>query len=53
VPIVYITLFFEAHDGESLFVDPAHPNQEGHRVIADALWPAVERLVWSLPDAPA
>ena len=37
VPIVDITLVFEAHDGESLFVDPAHPNQQGHRLIADAL----------------
>ena len=52
VPIVDITLVFEAHDGESLFVDPAHPNQQGHRLIADALWPAVERLVRSRDGIP-
>jgi hypothetical protein len=45
VPVVDITLFFQAHSGDSLFLDPAHPNQEGHRIIADALWPAIASLV--------
>jgi lysophospholipase L1-like esterase len=45
VPVVDITLAFQAHDGESLFLDPAHPNPAGHRIIAEMLLPAIERLV--------
>ena len=42
VPVVDITLHFQAHDGESMFLDPAHPNVKGHRLIAEALWPVIE-----------
>jgi hypothetical protein len=41
VPVVDLTLFFQAHDGEELFLDPAHPNAAGSRIIAEALWPAL------------
>lgn len=46
VPGVDISLHFQAHDGDALFLDPAHPTATGHRIIADALWPV---LVKSLP----
>jgi len=41
VPVADITLWFQAHDGESLFLDPAHPTPAGHAIIAEALWPLV------------
>jgi lysophospholipase L1-like esterase len=44
VPVVDITLHFQSHDGETLFVDPAHPNPAGHRIIAAALWAEIGRL---------
>jgi lysophospholipase L1-like esterase len=43
VPAVDLTLHFQAHDGEELFMDPAHPNAAGNRIIADALWPVLRR----------
>ena len=43
VPVVDITLYFQAHDGEPLFLDPAHPNRAGHVIIAGALQAALER----------
>ena len=46
VPVVDLALHFQAHDGEALFMDPAHPNTAGHRLIADALWSALERAEW-------
>jgi len=45
VPVVDITLYFQAHDGEPLFLDPAHPNRNGHQIIAEALWPVIQSLV--------
>ena len=44
VPLVDVTLFFQAHDQEPLFIDAAHPSREGHRIVADALWPALAGL---------
>ena len=44
VAVVDLTLQFQAHDGEMLFLDPAHPNAAGHRLIAEALWPFVNGL---------
>jgi lysophospholipase L1-like esterase len=41
VPVVDLTLHFQAQDGTDLFMDPAHPNAAGSRVIADALWPVL------------
>jgi hypothetical protein len=41
VRVVDMTLPFLARAGESLYVDPAHPNPEGHAIIAEALWPIV------------
>ncbi|HSP97147.1 MAG TPA: GDSL-type esterase/lipase family protein [Candidatus Dormibacteraeota bacterium] len=41
VPVADITLWFQAHDGEPLFLDPAHPTPAGHAIIAEALWPLV------------
>jgi lysophospholipase L1-like esterase len=38
VPVVDLTLFFQAAGGEPLFLDQAHPNEAGQRIIADALW---------------
>jgi len=47
VPVVDISLYFQAHNqGDPLFLDEAHPTAPGHRIIADALWPVLER---SLP----
>jgi hypothetical protein len=43
VPVVDLTLHFQTHDGEELFMDPAHPNAAGHRIIADALWSTLQR----------
>jgi lysophospholipase L1-like esterase len=44
VPVVDLTLWFQSHDGELLFIDPAHPNIEGQAIIAEALWPALTKL---------
>jgi tetratricopeptide (TPR) repeat protein len=41
VRVVDVTLPFLARVGQSLYVDPAHPNPAGHAIIADALWPIV------------
>ena len=41
VPVADITLWFQAHDGEPLFLDPAHPTPAGHAIIAEALRPLV------------
>jgi lysophospholipase L1-like esterase len=45
VRVVDVTLPFLARNGESLYVDPAHPNPAGHAIIAAALWPLL-----STPD---
>ena len=45
VPVVDAVLLFQAHEGEALYLDPAHPSPLGHRLIAEALWPVLERLV--------
>ena len=45
VPVVDLTMHFQAHDGASLFLDAAHPNPVGQRLIAEALWPAVTKLL--------
>jgi hypothetical protein len=42
VPAVDLTPWFQTHDGESLFLDPAHPNAIGAQLVADALWPAIQ-----------
>ncbi|MDX2168150.1 MAG: SGNH/GDSL hydrolase family protein [Deltaproteobacteria bacterium] len=47
VPVVDLTPWFQAHDGEPLFLDPAHPNIEGSQIIAQALWPAIQKLAGS------
>jgi hypothetical protein len=44
VPVVDATLPFQAHDGEPLYVDTAHPNAAGHRLIAEALWPVIDAV---------
>lgn len=44
LPVVDLTLAFQAHDGETLFLDPAHPNAAGDRIMADALWPMLQRV---------
>jgi lysophospholipase L1-like esterase len=44
VPVLDLTPWFQAHDGGSLFLDPAHPNAEGSRIIAQALWPLLQAL---------
>jgi lysophospholipase L1-like esterase len=41
VPVVDLSLYFQAHDGEDLFLDPAHPTAAGHRIIAEAIWEAL------------
>jgi tetratricopeptide (TPR) repeat protein len=41
VPVVDLALYFQSRDGEELFLDPAHPNGVGHRIIAEAMWEAV------------
>jgi lysophospholipase L1-like esterase len=38
VPVVDLTFHFQAHDGEKLYLDPAHPNLAGQDIIAQALW---------------
>lgn len=38
VPIVDAVLLFQAHEGESLYLDAAHPNARGHHLIGEALW---------------
>jgi lysophospholipase L1-like esterase len=44
VPVVDVLLLFQAHDGEPLYLDPAHPNPPGNELIAEALWPRVREL---------
>lgn len=44
VPVIDATLTFQAHDGEPLYVDAAHPNSAGNRLIAEALLPALSAL---------
>lgn len=41
VPVVDLALYFQSHAGEKLFIDPAHPNAAGHRIIAEAMWAAL------------
>jgi lysophospholipase L1-like esterase len=38
VPVVDLTLHFQAHDGETLYLDPAHPDVGAQEIIARALW---------------
>jgi lysophospholipase L1-like esterase len=38
VPVVDLLLLFQAHDGEQLLLDSAHPTPRGHELIARALW---------------
>jgi lysophospholipase L1-like esterase len=45
VPVVDLTLFFQAASGEPLFLDQAHPNEAGQRIIADALWKEIGPLL--------
>jgi hypothetical protein len=40
-PVFDLTLFFQATDGAPLFLDQAHPNEAGQRIIADALWATI------------
>ena len=47
VPVVDLTPHFQAHGGGELLFDPAHANAPGHRVIADAVWPALARVAGS------
>jgi lysophospholipase L1-like esterase len=42
VPVADLTLRFQAREGE-LFLDPAHPTAEGHRLIAQELQPLIDR----------
>jgi lysophospholipase L1-like esterase len=44
VPVVDMVLGFQAVDAGRLFIDSAHPNGEGHRLIADALWSRLRSL---------
>lgn len=41
VPVVDLALPFQSHIGETLYLDQAHPNETGQRIIAKALWPIV------------
>jgi lysophospholipase L1-like esterase len=41
VPVVDLTLPFQTRIGETLYLDQAHPNDAGQRLIAKALWPIV------------
>lgn len=43
VPVVDLTLPFQAYDNAPLFLDPAHPNAAAARIIATALAPALAR----------
>lgn len=43
VPLVDLMLVLQPHTDESLFIDAAHPSAIGHRRIAQALWPVLER----------
>jgi hypothetical protein len=43
VPVVDLTLLFEAYDNTPLFLDPAHPNAAATRIIANVLAPALAR----------
>lgn len=38
VQVIDVMINFQAHDGEELFLDPAHPNVRGSELIAEALW---------------
>jgi len=58
VPVVDITLSFQGHEGEPLFLDPAHPNRAGHEIVARALLAALTPReqstgVVAAPAAPA
>jgi lysophospholipase L1-like esterase len=43
VPIVDASIHFQARGG-ALFLDPAHPNPEGHRIVGAALWPVLDAM---------
>lgn len=48
VPVVDIGMHFQAVEqtaDDPLFLDPAHPTATGHRLIADALWPALAEVL--------
>jgi hypothetical protein len=47
VPIVDVTMAFQAYDKGPLFLDQAHPTPAGHRLIAEALWPTLRELLRS------
>lgn len=53
VPMVDAEALFAAQAGESLFLDWVHPTARGHRLLAEALAPLVQKTLRPLPSRPA
>jgi lysophospholipase L1-like esterase len=45
VPVVDMVVRFQAFDAAALYLDPAHPSPRGHELIAEALWPQLQKLL--------
>ena len=47
VTVIDLPTIFEENGGDCLFVDHCHPTLEGHRLIAQALFNAIRKMVLS------
>ena len=41
-PIVDLSLLYAKRDGETLYMDPRHPNAKGNALVAEAIWEEVK-----------
>ena len=41
--VVDVSRIFDGRDPDDIYLDPAHTNELGARLVADRMWPAIER----------